>query len=125
MKINRAAAYWVLLGIILASSMLSAQPALADHRLGLDKAREVADANDLYLGDASSAILNVVRWLLSFTAILALAALIWAGFLYITSFTDEEKTKKAKKTAFYAIIGLLVMVAAFVILEVIKNNFTS
>lgn len=107
----------VLTGYILSAPSVSAV-------LGLDKAENLATNQGLYIGGASGVVKKVILILLSLSAVLALAALIWAGFLYITSFTNEENVKKAKTVALYAIIGLIFMVVAFLIIQIIGNTFS-
>ncbi len=115
--------YLAVLGLALICYMGTAYPAVADS-LGLSAAKDLATKENLYKGSAGEIISAIVQWLLSIAAIVALLALVWSGFLYITSFTDEKNVEKAKHVALYAIIGLVMMVLAFVILRVIEQTFT-
>lgn len=112
----------VFISIVLTVYILSTPTASA--ALGLDKAANLATDEGLYIGGASGVVKKVILILLSLSAVLALAALIWAGFLYITSFTNEKNIEKAKHVARYAIIGLIMMVAAFLIIQIIGQNFS-
>lgn len=57
-------------------------------------------------------IINVV---LGFLGIVLLGYLLYAGFLWMTAGGDEEGVKKAKGMIKNAIIGLIIIVAAFAI----------
>lgn len=70
-------------------------------------------------------ILEVVNLLLSLVAVLALAALIWGSIMYILSLGDEGKAEKAKKIILYAIIGVLLAGASYMILKVIQTLLTT
>jgi uncharacterized membrane protein len=68
-------------------------------------------------------ILRIVNFLLGLVAVLALAVLVWGALSYILSLGDESKTEKAKKTIFFALLGVILAGASFVILNVVKNLF--
>lgn len=59
--------------------------------------------------------LNLIGSLASFSALGAVAAIVWAGFLLVTSAGNEEKAKTGKTVITYAILGLLVILFARVI----------
>lgn len=96
-----------------------AYPALA--ALGLEEAGKVATDQGLFQGTLSGIIREVILWLMSLSTVIALAALIWAGFLYISAFTNEKNVEQAKKIAFYAILGLILMGGAFLIINVVRK----
>lgn len=75
-------------------------------------------------GDTSyvTTFINVIFLALTFVAALGLFFLIWGGFQYITSFGDEEKTRKAKTTIFYALVGIVVVALSFTIIETIRQS---
>lgn len=64
---------------------------------------------------------SVISFLLSLVAVLALAALIIGGIMYIVSLGDENRAKQAKQIIMYAIIGLLVVGMSFAIINTIKT----
>ena len=67
-------------------------------------------------------ILNVLNFVLSFLGLIAVAALIYAGFLYVTSRGDDSANEKAKKIVAYAAIGILLILASFAIVNTILQN---
>lgn len=66
-------------------------------------------------------IINVVIGVLGFVSV---AMIVLGGVQYVTSAGDSSKTKKAKDTIMYAVIGLVVAILAFAIVNfVLKNVF--
>lgn len=70
------------------------------------------------LGDIVLAILGVVGAL---AAVIALAALVYGAVVFITSLGDESKASQAKKIILYAIVGLIVLGAAGIVVNVAIN----
>lgn len=60
---------------------------------------------------------NVLNWLLSIIGIIAVIALIIGGGMYLTAYGDDDRIQKAKKIITYAIIGIVVALAALVIVK--------
>lgn len=64
-------------------------------------------------------ILNIVYFS---AGIVAVIALIIAGFLYVTSTGDASKAKTAKNAILYAVIGLITVLVAFTITTFIRGQ---
>lgn len=64
------------------------------------------------------------RFLLPIAAVTAVAAIVWAGFLYITSSVDDGNTEKAKKIIMYVIVGIIVVLSATIIVNTFFYNGT-
>lgn len=82
--------------------------------------------DDQYLvteGSVQSIIVNAIQFATSLLGIVALAVLIWAGFQYMTSIGNDDQMNKAKKTAFWAVAGLVVAASSFLILQAISSVF--
>jgi hypothetical protein len=75
------------------------------------------------LQDAPGFIRQVLRLFLSIVAVVALAVLVYGGFLYITSAGEEDKARKAKLLIVYAIFGLLLIGASAIIVNVVINLY--
>ena len=59
-------------------------------------------------------------WAYSFAGIICVAFLIYGGYQYLTSGGNDEKTKAGQKTLTNAVIGLVIVLAAAVIVSSIK-----
>lgn len=108
---------FLLLAAIVPTSVFAAGKLLD----GVDNALGVAESGGLYTGPLTDIIFNVIAFVLSLAATVALAALVWAGFLYISAFTNEDNVEKAKKIALWAVTGLIIMGASFMVLNIIRN----
>ena len=56
---------------------------------------------------------NVIRSVLGIVGTLFLCLMVYAGFLWMTAGGNEENTKKAKSLIFAAVIGLVIVLAAY------------
>ena len=70
-------------------------------------------------------IIKVIRWILAITLAIDVLFLIIGGFLYITSAGNEERAKKGRTTVINAIIGLVIIILAYVIANVISSFFSA
>jgi len=60
---------------------------------------------------------GIVKFVLKFAAILAFAALVWGGGLFIFAFGQEEKVEKGKKIIFDAILGIIIILISFTLIS--------
>ena len=70
------------------------------------------------LDDVNTAI-NVI---LGLVGLVAVAVMILGGFQYTTSAGDTAKVTKAKNTILYGIVGLVIAVLAFAIVNFVISN---
>lgn len=79
-----------------------------------------------YSGNQSESALGVLAgWLnfaLSLLAALAIAALVYAAFLYITAFGNNEQTEKAKKIVIWTVLGFIGLSAAFAVINTLVGG---
>lgn len=61
--------------------------------------------------------INLANFFLSFVGFFAVVVLIYAGIRMVANFGDEEAVNKAKDTAKYAVIGLVLAFSAFTIIR--------
>lgn len=64
---------------------------------------------------------NVINWIITFGGVIALFYLIYGGFKFVQSGGEEEKVKSARQTITYAIIGLVIMLLSFGIVNIIGS----
>lgn len=67
-------------------------------------------------------IINVINGVVGVFGIVATVFIIVGGVGYMTSNGDSGKVEKAKKTILYAVIGLIVSVLAFAIVNFVVAN---
>lgn len=103
-------------GILQFSTPLALKPALADESL-YNKQTLLQEATVNNYGnkpkDVKIVILNLIKLILSFLAILMVALLIFAGFQYMTSNGNEAKMKEAMGRIQALIVGLLIILVSW------------
>lgn len=73
--------------------------------------------------DANPLIVSVVNLLLYIVGIVAVIMIIVGGMKYLTSSGDSGKVTSAKNTVVYAVVGLLVAIFSWVIVNLIVKQF--
>lgn len=66
----------------------------------------------------------VINWLLGIAFGVAVLFLIVGGFWYITAAGNEEQAEKGKSSVINAIIGIVIIVLSYVIINVVTNLIT-
>lgn len=69
-------------------------------------------------------VLLVLRMLLTFAGVVAVVLIIVGGFQYMTAGGNDEQAEKGKKALTNAIIGLVIVMLAFAIVQIITNTLT-
>ena len=77
--------------------------------------------NPISYDSLSAFILNLINLAISFSVVLAVGALILAGFKYILAMGDEQKTETATKSLIFAIVGLVIVFIAPLIVNYITE----
>lgn len=70
---------------------------------------------------ATQVTTRIIQVLLAIAGLVAVIFLIVGGFRYITAGGNEETAEAAKKTITNSIIGIVIIILAFVIVRVIAN----
>lgn len=73
--------------------------------------------------NATNMIKTVINTLLTILGIVAVIMIIIGAFRYVLSAGDAAAIKMAKNTIFYAIIGLIIAILAFVIVNYVVTTF--
>lgn len=106
-------------GLLIPETAVGADVSFKD---GFTDVADNATKNDIKtyssLSDFVLAILKIVATLI---AVIALAALIWGAVMYVTSMGNDSRTETAKKIILYALIGLAILGAAGIIVNVVLN----
>ncbi|PID31340.1 hypothetical protein CR983_01625 [Candidatus Saccharibacteria bacterium] len=73
--------------------------------------------------DASSMMENIVRALIFLVGGVAVIMIVIGGFRYVTSSGDQTRVTAAKNTVLYSVIGLMVALLAYGIVEFVIDAF--
>ncbi len=70
-------------------------------------------------GDFKGLLLTIINSFLGFLGVLAVIMVIYGGFMYITGSGDPAKADKGKKVITYAIIGIVVILISFALINTV------
>ena len=73
-------------------------------------------------GDLKTIIISIINAVVGVLALVCVIVIIIGGVNYMTSSGDAGKVKKAKDTILYGVIGLIVCVLAFAIVNFVISN---
>lgn len=90
--------------------------------LGADKidANSIKNLPMLNAGDVFANAMNIVYMIAGAVAVFII---IFAGFTYVTANGDASKISHAKNEILYSVIGLVVVILAFIITQFIIGRF--
>lgn len=80
--------------------------------------------NPLGSADLRVIIGQVIRVLLGFSGVVALASFVWGGFMFLTSQGNPDKVKQGKNTLVWAVIGLVVIFTAYILVDTLIRTIT-
>lgn len=114
------------LGLLMSGNVLAAKPA-ADTPIdkGWSKAKTSTGMESTKTQNADDVVQNIITFLIWAVGILAVIVIIIGGIFYVTSAGDPGKIKRAKDTIMYGIVGLVIAVMAFVIVNFVMNSILS
>jgi len=72
------------------------------------------------IGSLESLISNAITGITAFAGVAILATIVISGFTFLFSGGDAKQLEKAKNSFTYAVIGLIVIVSAYLILSLIE-----
>ena len=70
-------------------------------------------------------IKSIIKVAAGFAGLIAAGFFVIGGFVYITSSGDPEKLHKAKHTLIWSALGLAIVIAAFIISNIVTDLATS
>lgn len=71
--------------------------------------------------DLATGLINMINRVLTFLGVLLMFIVIYAGFLIITSNGEDDAITKGRKMIIYALIGVIVIVLSYTIVNFIGN----
>ncbi|MBI5794431.1 hypothetical protein HZA87_05145 [Candidatus Uhrbacteria bacterium] len=81
--------------------------------------------NPLGTTDITVIIARLIQAILGITGAVALLMFIWGGFQWLISGGSPEKVKKGKETLIWAVIGLAVIVGAYMLVSAVVSALES
>lgn len=118
----------VLVMMVMALSLMSVfQLASAQTSTAVGGGTVLSSPEDNIIGgqsDARSLVNTVLKYFLGFLGLLCTVMIIYGGILYVTSAGEEEKTKKGRNIILYAIIGIIIIVASYAIVNTVLKGVT-
>lgn len=74
--------------------------------------------------DFADLILKYVNFSLPYLSLAAFVGFVYAGFLYVTAYGNDEQLQKSKKIMIYAIAGLVLVILSFSIVQLFTESLT-
>lgn len=71
-------------------------------------------------GGIAQIVKNLLTWLLGIVGVIAIIGFVISGIQYLTSTGDEDRMQSAKRNMLYAIIGVVVVLSSFVVIQAIQ-----
>ncbi|MDP4007642.1 MAG: hypothetical protein Q8P68_00440 [Candidatus Peregrinibacteria bacterium] len=84
-----------------------------------DNPTRIGDATG---GDFRMLLLQFLNFFLGFLGLLAVLLVIYGGFLYMTAAGDDGKTENGKKVILYAVIGIIIILISFALVNTLING---
>lgn len=103
-----------------AVTLLSAPTAFAQDIFG-----PIPDVGGTGTTDIRTTVLDILRTVLSFMALVAVVFIVIAGIRLVVSQGEEAEKDKAKKTIIYVIIGLIVIILAQAIVDFVASQIAN
>jgi len=112
--------------LVVPSFMFIAQPAAAEldiWGIGEETTRDKLGFTDPNVGENTpyNIIITVVKYLLGFLGLIAVIFILYGGFKWMTAGGNDDKVSDAKKIIIRAVIGLIIVFAAWVIVAFVQD----
>ena len=108
--------------VVLSSLGLAFAPLLAFAQVGVSGATTVCHATTVTIGDFLCKIANILNKVIPVLIVLGVVYFVWGVVQYIMT-GDEAKKKEGRTKMIYGIIGLVVIVAMWGLVFMVKNTF--
>lgn len=114
----------ILTGVAAAATLCVGKAlALSSAREGAEAARADGMPEELF-GD-TGVFTQITNTALMIVGIVSVIMLVWGGLRYVVSGGDSKKVTDAKNTVLYAIIGLIIAVLSYAIVNFVLNSLGS
>lgn len=72
-------------------------------------------------GEATRPVVLIIKEAIKYVGLLAILVVSWGGIQFLTSMGNDEKVKHAKHTIIYALVGVLLSVVAYTIIDIVNS----
>ena len=103
--------------VILVGTKVQAQPNLGMNYVSGENGLGLANQNS----DPREMAINIVKYLMTFLGIIAVVIILLGGFKWMTAAGNEDKVDEAKKLIIAGLIGLVIILAAFIIVQFVMR----
>ena len=87
-----------------------------------DEIKAASGCSNASSTDLRDSIVGILNGIIAVLGLVAVIFIVMGGVTYMTSAGDANKTKKAKDTILYAVIGLIICVLAFALVNFVIIN---
>lgn len=114
-------------GIILSATVVPYMVAAAytPQAINFDPGYNVERNSGLGNAHPQEVAANVITWILSVLAVLALILVLYGGFIWMFSRGNEEEVKKAKDILSGALFGLIIILASYGLTAYVFENIVN
>src|SRR3989338_5373065 len=112
----------ITIGLIISAisgAVMAFLPRLALAQVAIDDSI-ATELNLVAASDLRLAIIRIVQWFLGFLGLAAVIIMMYAGFLWMTARGNADQINRAKKVLINALIGLIIILSAFMIVAFIS-----
>lgn len=72
--------------------------------------------------DAGDLVIKYINFILPYLALAAFVGFVVAGFFYVTAYGNEEQLQKAKKILIWSAVGLVLVIGAYTIVQLLTQD---
>jgi hypothetical protein len=116
-KIMKNLVVFATLAVVFAPAFIFAQQAQAVD-MGMNYATNIGLADR----DPREAAIDLIKLIMTFLGIIAVVIILLGGFKWMTAAGNEDKVGEAKKLIGAGVIGLVIILSAFLIVNFVVNN---
>ena len=66
-------------------------------------------------------LVKIIKEAIKYVGLIAIVAISWGGIQFLTSMGNDEKVKHAKQTIIYSLVGVVLSVLAYTIIDIVNS----
>lgn len=96
---------------------------LSEAYIGTGLAKDSLSGSGItHTDNAGDLIIKYINFMLPYLTLAAFVGFVVAGFFYVTAFGNEEQLGKAKKILIWSVVGLLLVMASYTIVQLLTRD---